>query len=102
MKKTKTRMFTKSYMEDYEREREREITGRYGGRERKKVGGAYPPLEDQIRNGINNENCMQLLCAHIYRLALKERHPEMTKISAPTSCTYFGTESVKKKLVPWR
>ena len=24
MKKTKTRMFTKSYMEDYERERERE------------------------------------------------------------------------------
>ena len=101
MKKTKTRMFTKSYMEDYERERERDHWAIWRPGEEEGRRGVSP-LEDQIRNGINNENCMQLLCAHIYRLALKERHPEMTKISAPTSCTYFGTESVKKKLVPWR
>ena len=62
MKKTKNRMFTKSYMEDYERQREkeREITGRYGGRERKKVGGAYPPSKTRFEM----ELIMKTVCSY--------------------------------------
>ena len=50
MKKTKTRMFTKSYMEDYERERERSLGDMEAGRGRRSEGRIPPRRPDSKWN----------------------------------------------------